>query len=289
METKHYENGAMCLNYAESGTGGVLLHLAHANGFPAGVYEPLIENLARDRRVIGLNICGQSECIIGTCGNNHRIASWHKLALEQYSFLRDMAGGRRIVAAGHSIGGIVTILNAVKHPELFKKLILLDPVLLEPGLVRFIRMMRILRQQHRAPLAVRARKRRNGWQSRDEAFDFFSGKSLFSDWDEASVRAYVTYGMKDGPDGGVELACPPEMEAQGFESYPTDIWRQVRKLCVPVLFVRGGDSDTLTPRARDLFLRLLPGADFMEIPGAGHLFPMQQPEYVANIIREYVG
>jgi len=36
-----------------------------------------------------------------------------------------------------------------------------------------------------------------------------------------------------------------------------------------------------------MFLRLLPGADFLELPGAGHLFPMQQPANVARIIREY--
>ncbi|MFA6449731.1 MAG: alpha/beta hydrolase [bacterium] len=288
MEIKHYDKNGSCLNYGCAGqTGGRLLHFAHANGFSSGVYEPLIDNLARDRRVVGMNICGQSECNISDCSKDRRLTSWHMLAREQYEFLRNMSGGRRIVAVGHSIGGAVTLLNAAAHPEMFEKIILLDPVLLEPSLIRLIRFMALMRQQRRAPLAVRARKRRNNWKSRDEALEHFRDKPLFAGWDEASLRAYVKYGLKDSPNGGVELACSPEAEAQGFETYPTDIWKQVRRLRTPTLMVRGGDSDTLTVRARDLFLRFLPGADYIELSGVGHLFPMQQPANVAAIIRKY--
>lgn len=286
MKIKHFKNDKTCLTYLEAGD-GPLLHFAHANGFPAGAYEPMLSELARGRRVVAPNICGQCECAAGGCDRG--ITSWQRLADEMAEFIRRIAGGARIVAAGHSIGGAGTLLCAVRRPELFRKIILLDPVLLNPKIVHTIQIMRFLRQTHRAPLAVRARKRRNGWDSREEALEYFRSRPLFEGWTEESLRAYVKYGLADSPGGGVALACPPEIEAQGFSTYPTEIWRRVRRLRIPVLFVRGADSDAVTTRARDLFLRALPGASFIELPGAGHLFPMQQPENTARIIIEYAG
>jgi pimeloyl-ACP methyl ester carboxylesterase len=286
METKHFKNDKTCLTYLDAGSGPLLL-FAHANGFPAGTYEPVLSELARGRRVVAPNICGQCECAAGVCDRQLEIKSWQRLSDKIVEFIRSSAGGSRIMAAGHSIGGAAILLCAVRNPELFSKIILLDPVLLEPKLVRTIRIMGLFRQTHRAPLAVRARKRRNGWDSRVEALEHFRSRPLFESWAEESLLAYVKYGLVDSTGGGVELACPPEFEAQGFSAYPTEIWRRVRRLRVPVLFVRGGNSEVITPHARDLFLHMLPGASFIELPGAGHLFPMQQPENTARIIREY--
>ncbi len=286
LETKHFKTSGECLTYLEAGRGDVV-HIAHANGFSAGVYEPMLLELAKERRVLGLNICGQCACDEKVCPKApRRISSWRQLAREMRVFLEKESGGRRITGVGHSIGGAATLICAVEAPRLFKKIILLDPVLLEPGLVRFIAFMNLIGQRHRAPLAVRARKRKSSWGSREEAFEYFRDRPLFGGWPEESLAAYVKYGVKDSASGGVELACPPEMEAQGFSSYPTDIWRRVRKLRVPVFLVRGGESDTLTTRARDLFMKHLPGATLIEIPGAGHLFPMQLPYETANIIRD---
>jgi pimeloyl-ACP methyl ester carboxylesterase len=288
MEIKHFNNGKLCATYTEAGAGPIV-HFAHANGFSAGAYAPAIELLAREFHVLGLNICGQCECKAGECGSAAPgIESWHKLADKFAAFVKFVCGGGPIVAAGHSIGGVVTLLCAVKHPGYFKKIILLDPVLLEPKIIFTIRMANLLRQSHRAPLAVRARKRRDGWGSRDEALEYFRGRPLFEGWPDESLRAYVKYGLADAPGGGVVLACPPEIEAQGFSTYPTDIWRRVRQLRVPALFVRGGDSDALTPGARDMFMRAQPGAAFVEMQGAGHLFPMQRPEKTAQIISDFL-
>jgi len=286
MELKHYREKEICLNYIEAGAGR-LLHFAHANGFPAGTYSPVIGALARSFRVLARNICRQGECSEPACPKERRIEGWHELAAELGDFLDAVRGAEKVIGVGHSIGGIVTLLCAVRRPELFERLVLLDPVLLEPKVVRLIRLMKLLGKEDRAPLAVRARKRRNGWVNREEALEFFRGRPLFDGWHEDSLRAYVEYGLTEAPDGGFVLTCPPEIEAQGFQTYPADIWRAVPRLRVPALFVRGGNSDTITHRARDLFRRLQPDVEYIELPGAGHLFPMQFPAETARIIAEY--
>ncbi len=283
MELKHYRENGICLNYVEAG-GGRLVHFAHANGFPAGTYAPLIGALASDFHLLARNICNQGECNEPECPKERRIDGWHELAVELGGFLDAVRGGEKVIGVGHSIGGIVTLLCAVRRPELFERLVLLEPVLLEPRLVRLIRLMKLMKREASAPLAVRARKRRNGWKSREDALEYFRSRPLFDGWHEDSLRAYVEHGLVESADGGVVLVCPPEVEAQGFQTYPADIWRVVPRLRVPALFVRGENSDTITPRARDLFRRLLPNVHYIEIPAAGHLFPMQLPAETARII-----
>jgi len=287
MEFKRIDiGGGVCAEYADAGGAGRTLHLLHANGFNAGVYGPVFEGLTGDFRALGMNICREEVCA-GPGGAGLAIKSWQDVGDELGRFIDAVAGGGPVVGVGHSIGAVATALCAVKRPELFSRIILLEPVLLEPKVTALIRLMRALGQTHKAPLAMRARRRRNGWADRAEALEYFRSRPLFEGWDEGCLRAYAERGLKESAGGGVELVCSPEVEAQGFQTYPPDIWRRMRGLRVPTLFVRGERSDTITPRARDLFLKVVPHADFIELPGAGHLFPMQRPAETARIIKEY--
>ena len=116
--------------------------------------------------------------------------------------------------------------------------------------------------------------------------DYFPGKSLFQGWQPRFLETYVTYGLVAGRDGGVTLLCPPEAEAHGFENYPVDVWRWPGRLRVPVLIVRGENSDVLTQASCERFLRLCPGAEGLLLPGAGHLFPMKKPGETVRLIRQ---
>jgi pimeloyl-ACP methyl ester carboxylesterase len=284
MQLKHLQTKDLCVTYMEAGS-GPLVHFAHANGFSAGVYEPVFNALEGDFRVAGMNICGQDHCMVGKCAGDRRITSWNALSVELEDFITSISGGGSVVAVGHSIGGAVTLLCAARNPSLFKKIILLDPVLLDPKVVKTIRMAELTGQAHRSPLAQRAMKRRDTWASREEALGHFRDRPLFSGWTEESLRAYATHGLYDAGDGTVRLSCPKEVEAQGFMTYPTEIWERVGELRTPTVFVRGENSEVITPESRDLFLKLCPHAEHIEMPGAGHLFPMQFPAETAELIR----
>mgnify|MGYP003804861259 CR=1 FL=1 len=286
METRHYENGDICLTYNIAGE-GELIHLAHANGFSSGVYKPIFDDLRKDFTIAGMNICGQCHCSANKCDGKKMLKSWHALAHELGDLIAAVSGGKRIVAAGHSIGGIATMLCAVERPELFKKIILLDPVLVDLKSIRLFRLAKLFGMMNNSPLAVRARKRKNGWDSREEAVEYFRARPLFAGWADESLQAYGEYGLFENSEGRFELSCPPEVEARGFSTYPTSVWNRLRKLRVPVLLVRGGSSDTFSTASRDLFLKILPGADYLELDGLGHLFPMQAPQRTASIIRNY--
>jgi len=274
-----YHADGLRLSYLDSCTDKPRLHFSHANGFPVSVYLPLMHRLSEHFRVIGLSLRGQD-------GLSDGIRDWHCLALDLIGFL-DSLGVKPIIGVGHSIGAVTTLFTATRRPDLFSHIILLDPPLFSRGAMFLLRLMKLVGLKRRFPLADRARRRRNRWTSRQEALDHFRGKDLFSGWEEAFLRAYVTYGLKPAAGDGVSLICPPEAEARAFENYPLDVWTWVKKLQSKVLLVRGGDSEVLNLKTYKHFLRLCHQAQGNIMPGAGHLLPMQKPEETVQLIINY--
>ena len=267
------------LSYLDSGGEKPPLHFFHANGFPVSVYLPLMTELARDFRVVGLSLRGQD-------GLGEGIRSWHRLAEDLIGFLDTLDAGP-VFGVGHSIGAVSTLFAAVERPDLFRQLVLLDPVLPPPPLVALIRVLKLFGRKHRIPLAVRARGRRNGWADRQEALEYFRSKSLFRGWTDAFLHAYVSYGLRPDPEGRIVLVCPPEAEAQGFENYPTDIWAWPKRLRTPTRIVRGERSDALRQDCYERFLRNCPAAEGTVLPGTDHFIPMQQPDETVALIRDF--
>ncbi len=274
-----YDAQGTSLSYLDSGGDKPALHLFHANGFPISMYLPLMAELTNDFRVIGLSLRGQD-------GLGEGILSWHTLSFDLIGFLESLGCGP-VIGVGHSIGAVATMFGAARRPDLFSRIVLLDPVLLPRRYVVFTRVLRWMGRKDRFPLAVRARRRRNGWQSREEALAFFREKALFQGWEEAFLEAYVTYALKPDQDGRFVLVCPPEAEARGFENYPVDVWSWPKRVRTATLIVRGEHSDVLTEASYERFLRICPCAKGVVLEGAGHFVPMQKPRETIRILKEF--
>jgi pimeloyl-ACP methyl ester carboxylesterase len=268
------------LPYIDTGGNGPLLHLSHANGLPAFAYEPLIEDLARDFRVVALGHRGQ-------LGGASEIKDWHQLARDIIAFLEWLDAGKAY-HIGHSIGAVTGMFAAARRPDLFSRLLMIDPVLLSSKICAQIRVARLLGLKGYHPLAKRARNRRNAWADKQEAFEFFKTRSLFKTWREDFLRSYVEHCLVPAPHGGgVVLLCPPEAEARGFENYSPDVWAWPARVTSFTMILRGEHSDTLTPDCFDRFRRLCRGCASLEVKGAGHLIPMEKPDKTLGIIRKF--
>jgi len=267
------------LSYLDSGGSRPALHFFHANGFPVSVYLPFMSRLCGEFRVLGLSLRGQDGLAEG-------IGSWHRLGLDLIHFLEGVGAGPA-VGVGHSIGAVATLLAAARRPELFSRIVLLDPVLLPPRIVLLLRLLRAVGKKSAFPLARRARRRRDGWADRREALAYFREKSLFRHWEDAYLRSYVTYGLRPDAQGRMVLLCPPEAEARGFENYPADIWSWPGRLRTPALIVRGERSDALPAASQERFCRLCRTARGSVLEGVGHFLPMEAPDETLRLIRDF--
>ena len=265
------------------GGDGPLIHLAVANGFPPQTYTPLLEPLTQNRRIVSL----VPRALWPDEKPPDKLISWQDGVAKDLSRGLHDYGFNDIIAIGHSIGGIATILTAAKEPERFKAIILLDPTILPSRLMWTFQIARFLGYKHN-PLSRKAEKRRYQFESVDAAFSYFRGKRLFKDLTDESLRYYAESIVPSGE--GFELAWPREWERFYFRTFYTKSWYALPKLRgkMPILTIRGMASDTLFPGAAARMRRILPDMDYAEVAGHGHLFPQSAPDETRQIIVDWL-
>lgn len=259
-----------------------LLHLAHANGFPPATYAKALEPLLTDFHVISFH----ARPFWG--GPADSLKDWSVFGEDLLAGLKSLSV-RKVVAIGHSLGGVATLYAAAREPELFSHVILIDPTMLAPALLWKVRLFRWMGFEARRKLVQGALRRRRQWASREEAYRSFKEKALFKKWPDELVWAYVDGMTAPSQEGGVKLIYPPEWEAQIYRTIPTDVWKYVARLTQPVLVIRGETSNTFTVESEKAFRKVLPGASFQVVKDAGHLVPQEKPEEVGRLLIEFLG
>lgn len=266
--------------YVDFGGSGPMLHFAHANGFPPGTYRRLLTQLTTHYHVIAM-------CLRPLWPNSdpQEFDSWKVIGDDICHFLQQQEA-EPIIAVGHSLGAVATMKAAVRFPEKFRSVVLIEPVFMPPDILKVI-------SEHPAgtklmPLYQKTVKRRNIWPDRPSVFAHFRSKSIFQRWSDEALWDYVNHGFHQTADGQIALTYRREWEAQIYAHFPLSIWQEVPQISLPTLAIRGKDSDTLFPRAWQLWQELQPQAEFVEIPDAGHMVPVEKPDIVADNIKNFL-
>ncbi len=266
------------------GGNGPVIHMALANGFPPQTYIPLSEPLTPQYRVISY----PPRPLWDDPPAPSTAPTWQTMAQD---ILDGLAADNltNVIGAGHSMGGVATMLAAIQQPGRFRAVILLDPTIFPPHYLWLLWGMNRIGLEGRFPLVKKALNRRAEFASQQAAFDYWRGKSLFTDWDDATLWHYVTGLTQPSADGGVRLAWDPHWEAHYYATIYTASWRQVPKLegLLPVLLIRGTRSNTFFEGAAARFRRLVPSATYAEVTG-GHLYPQAAPTQARAIITRWL-
>jgi pimeloyl-ACP methyl ester carboxylesterase len=189
--------------------------------------------------------------------------------------------GEPVLGVGHSLGGYLTALAALKRPALFRAIILLDSPILGGWRQALFRMVKRIGLTDRVTPAGITRDRRAVWASPDEAYAHFRNKRAFRDFDPECLRDYVTLGMRSCPEG-VCLAFDPAIEYRIYRAFPHAVAKEIPALRVPAGLICGRESADARQMglatSRDHFR-------VVRVPG-GHLFPFERPQAAALAIRE---
>ena len=139
------------------------------------------------------------------------------------------------------------------------------------------------------PLAEGARRRRDTFESRQQAFDNYASKPPFSVLDPEGLWAYVEHGFVDLPDGGVGLACPRQVEAEVFEMAPGhDAFAHLGEVQCPVTVAMGAGGDFGPGAFAPRIAEELPHGRLVQYPDLGHFGPLEAPARIAAGIAEAV-
>jgi pimeloyl-ACP methyl ester carboxylesterase len=260
---------------------GPRLHFAHATGFNAETYEPLLTPLSERMSVLASDARGHGFTTLPTAPGSAR--DWLIFQRDLAQFL-DASAKEPIVLAGHSMGATVSAMLAARWPDRVKGLILLEPVLM-PRILHLVRWIPL--RPPSIDLASRAERRRATFSSFDAARLSYLGRGAFRTWPEAFLLAYLRGGLVPTGEGEeVRLACAPTWEAQTFRATPIGAAGLASRIRCPVTLLYAEQSTPPESECR-AFARRHGNTRLIKVPGTTHFLPMERPELVREEIARF--
>ena len=250
------------------------IHFAHANSFPASVYRKFLAALGERHQVGFLDAIGHDPAYpVTDC--------WPHLVEETIAHI-EAHSQEPVVGVGHSLGGFLMFYAALRRPELFKRIVILDSPLMGPFRSRGIWLAKKLGFIDRVTPGGNTLKRRDNWASVDMVHDYFARKPMFARFDPDCLADYAEHGTVDDGKGGRKLKFRPQIEHEIYCALPHDFPRYRGQLKVPATFIAGTGSDVLKPA--DLrFMRKHFNIQ-VQMQQGSHLFPLEKPLETARRI-----
>jgi pimeloyl-ACP methyl ester carboxylesterase len=268
------------------GNSGQPLIFLHANGYPPGCYRQLLSKLAEKYHVSAM-----LQRPLWENSEPEDINDWHPLSDDLLHFLDEHPSEPPIVI-GHSMGGIAALRAAIRQPERFKALILLDPVLFPPSSIFRWMIIRALRLEHRLhPLVRLTKHRRRTFDNPEKIFSGYRRREVFRYFSDESLRDYIAGITKPAAAGGYELAYSPEWEIQIYLTglwRDMELWQGLRSFKKPLLIIRGAETDTFFAATGQQVVRKNPSIRVETVQKATHLVPLERPAETFNLIQNFL-
>ena len=252
---------------------------AHGNSFPGSTYNVLLNDLRqRGFDVSAVDRFGHEERYQVT--NN-----WPNLVQQLADFATEQVErtGQKVYLVGHSLGGILSLMAAARHPHLACGVLLIDSPIISGWRANALDVVKRTQMVGSLSPGKISRARRNTWASTQEAFDHFRTKKAFARWDERVLRDYVEHGLVDSA-GKRILAFDRAVETAIYNTLPHNLAPMLKKhpLQCPAAFIGGLESVEMRQVGMTLTQRVTEGR-IMMLDGS-HLFPMEQPHTTAAAV-----
>ena len=267
-------------NFIDWGGNGPTAHFSHATGLCAGVYTPLAQKLRPHLNMIGMDDRGHGNTEAPADPKN--LKNWDIFVDDLARFFDHL--NESVIAIGHSRGATVSLLLAIKRPDLIRALVLIDPTILPFSWMWWWYLAKKTGAARRVPIVATAAKRKYIWPNRQAILSSFRNKAVFRSWQKGFLEAYIEGGTEETEDGQIRLCCAPAWESRCFAVCPHDVWRHIPRLMQPTLVLYGAASDTFLSPAANRFRAKVPSASMVPLEGTGHFVPMDRPDDTTEII-----
>jgi N-formylmaleamate deformylase len=231
------------LHQLEYGPAGPAIVVVPGITSPAITWEFIAEELARDRRVVLLDVRGRG------------LSDKPQSGFELPDYAQDVAAVveqltlDRPAVLGHSMGARIAAAFGVLHPDLAGPIILVDPPLTGPG-----------RAEYPTPLEAfveQLEKARAGATAEDM-------RPYFPTWDEDQLALRAEW---------LPTCDETAVRETWLNFHREDIFGYLHRLDGPVLFMFGTESPVVTADGVAEVRETNPRLDFVGVAGSGHMIP----------------
>ena len=224
-------------------------------------------------------LCGQFH-VIALDSRGHGNSDWPESGytfgqrIDDLEAFADALQMRGAVAVAHSTGGVVAAKLAERRPDIFGRLVLLEPMI-------------VVTKSFQLMVSERAKKPRRTWGSREEMYDYLKQHPMTGKWRDDVIRDVVAHESYELPDGRLDMKwATASMDWKEREGDYLDLRPTLRTLEKPILFVV---SNSRAQSFRDVakIAEQTTAFDMLTVPDSGHNMYMDQPKLVAEAVREF--
>jgi pimeloyl-ACP methyl ester carboxylesterase len=177
---------------------------------------------------------------------------------------------RDVTLWGNSTGGRVVQVFAGMHPELVSHVVAEDVGPERPRQIADSYSRRVAQEE-------------SGWASEEELLAQLRKSNAGTS--DAVLVPYVHYGTKRRDDGRIVWKRDPKL-VNGFVA--TDLWRFVKEIKAPTLYVLGGRSTIVPPETQEQLKKVLPRVTIITMPELGHYPSDEKPTEFAAIVDRFL-
>jgi len=264
-------------------TNSETIHMSPANGFTAGSYLEFLQLFNTHHSITSMD-CRATWAGYETPPRNFRMSDF----ADDLITAIETQHNAPVIGMGHSQGGFVTLLAAIKRPDLFSKVVLIEPASLPFWLVGAIYPFvpkELLFQCF--PFMKGSLNRQAIWQSKEDFYTKYRHHNTFKRFTEQSFNNYMNYGLMKKGDNW-QLRFTPQWEAHIF-SIVEFIWNHLHKINVPTLFIRAQHGNLYSHKQ---FVKnnkkLHDLVHCTEIQSTHHLLPLENPIETSKLIKEWL-
>jgi pimeloyl-ACP methyl ester carboxylesterase len=256
---------------------GEPVYFSHANGFPAGVYQQFLAELNQRFDVYAI----QSRATQINAGKpDHN--NWEIFADDLIRQIETQ--DKPVIAIGHSLGASCTVLAAIKRPDLFKALVLIEPAMLSfPMSLLFKLAPR--KFIHDSKLVQGTLNKPDEWDTREQYLTYIKKFKGYKKFSEKSYNDFADYAIrKEG--ATLTLAYPKMWEAHNYTMAPylmTNL-NKLDKIKVPTVAIRGEANMFFSDKLWEKWQAKQPNAIFLEDKNFAHLIPLEGPKQCMALI-----
>lgn len=254
--------GELNLHYLEWGDAGatpvIMIHGLTGN---AHAFDSLAAHFVPRYHVIAVDVRGRGDSEWAADGNYSNDAY-----VADLEGLRQALGFERLSLVGTSMGGRISLTYAGTYPERVERTVLNDigPETAPQGGNR---------------IASSIRDAVTIFETMDEVIAWHREQRVgFSAQSDAQQQTAAGHAVKSRPGGGYTWKMDPAVRTDPRRPDPEASWNLARRISGPVLLVRGGDSDLLSPEIAQRMVAEMQDCRMVEVPGVGHAPTLMEPE-----------
>ena len=258
-------------------------HFFHGNGYPPDAYSSLLNNISNSYNVQSMLLRQFWE----SSPDPRKVINWDIFLddLLQYAMENNITSD---YAIGHSIGGNILLRASIEKPNLYRKIVLLDPTIFSPLVIYIWRFLCYFKAH---PLIRNAKNRRKEFESFQEVFNSYRSKEVFSRIPDNQLDQYInSIFKKDGDKLLLYKNCHPSWEetmylTAGIKDF--DIWGNLHRLETPTLII----IPEINPVLRYYASKKISRNNFIKIKilkNSTHLFPLEKPVDTSEMILNFL-